>query len=278
MYDHKNHEPMTEPTLNNYPNVSQSFGITGIVILGMLLLSPVNFLLAKFFDKEISTLVYYLVGIGIPLWIVYSIRKRKSDNHSFNLEIKNNRIIPFVTIGALALLIGVISPIGNLIPIPESFKKIFMEIATRSSFFTFTLMVIAAPILEELIFRGIILDGLLKNYSPFKSILISSLLFGLVHLNPWQFVTGFILGIFSGWVYYKTRSLLPTIIMHAAVNLFGFSMRFFFDSKLSINDSLVEIYGGITNLTFAIGISIIIFVSCIYYLKKEFKKDANMQY
>lgn len=269
---------MTEPTIKNYPNVSQSFGITGIVILGMLLLSPVNFLLAKFFDKEVSMLVYYLAAIGIPLLIVYSIKKRKTDDYSFNLEIKNNRIIPFVTIGALALLIGVISPIGNLIPMSESFRKIFMEMGAQTGLFAFILAVIAAPILEELIFRGIILDGLLKNYSLLKSILISSLLFGLVHLNPWQFITGFILGIFSGWVYYKTRSLLPSIIMHAAVNLFGFSMRYFVDTKSSINDSLVDVYGGITNLIFTIAISIIILLACLYYLKNEFKKDASIQY
>lgn len=268
---------MTEPTVKNYPTVSQSFGITGIVILGMLLLSPVKFLLTKFLDKEISTLVYYLVGIGIPLLIVYLIRKRKNDDHSFNLQIKNNRIIPFAMIGALALFIGVISPIGNLIPMSETFRKTLLDTGARTGFFSFILMIIAAPVLEELIFRGIILDGLLKNYSPIKSILISSLLFGLVHLNPWQFVTGFILGIFSGWVYYKTRSLLPSIIIHAVVNLYGFSIRYFVDIKSFVNETLIEMYGGIISFTLIITGSLIIMMACLYYLKKEFKKDANMQ-
>lgn len=46
-------------------------------------------------------------------------------------------------------------------------------------------MVIAAPVLEELIFRGMMLEGLLKKYSPVTSIIISSILFGVAHLNPW---------------------------------------------------------------------------------------------
>jgi membrane protease YdiL (CAAX protease family) len=268
---------MTESTTTNYPNVAQSFGITGIVILGMLLLSPVNLVLNKLIGKEASMLIYYLLAIGIPLWIVYSIRKSKTNCHSFNLTIENKRIIPLVIIGTIALLFGIITPIGNLIPMPESIKKAFMDFGSQTGIFAFFLMVIAAPILEELIFRGIILDGLLKNYSPTKSILISSLLFGLVHLNTWQFVTGLIIGIFSGWVYYRTRSLSFSIIIHASANLSGFLMRFFIDIDSSMDGTLLYMYGGLTNLILAIVGSVLIVTVCIYFLRKEFErlKDRN---
>lgn len=86
---------MTEPTATNYPSVAQSFGITGIVILGMLLFSPLYLVLDKLIGSEASMLIYYLLAIGIPFWIVYSIRKRKTNNRSFNLTIENKRIIPF---------------------------------------------------------------------------------------------------------------------------------------------------------------------------------------
>jgi len=153
---------MTKPTTKIYPNVAQSFGITGIVILGMLFLSPF-LILEKLIGKEASMLVYYLFAIGVPFWIVFSIRKTKTNHRSFNLTIENRRIIPLVIVGTIALLFGVISPIGNLIPMPESVKKAFLDFGSQTGFFAFFLMVIAAPILEELIFRGIILDGLLKN-------------------------------------------------------------------------------------------------------------------
>jgi membrane protease YdiL (CAAX protease family) len=155
---------------------------------------------------------------------------------------------------------------------PESIKKAFMDFGSQTGIFAFFLMVIAAPILEELIFRGIILDGLLKQYAPVKSILISSLLFGLVHLNPWQFVTGFIIGIFSGWVYYKTRSLTYSVIIHATANLSGFLMRYLIDVDSAMDDSLLEMYGGSQNLTLAIVGSIVVVTICIYYLTGEFDK------
>ena len=89
---------MTESTAKNYPNVAQSFGITGIVILGMLFLSPVNYALNKLIGKDASMLICYLLAIGIPFLIVNSIRKNKTDNNSFNYSIENNRIIPFVIV------------------------------------------------------------------------------------------------------------------------------------------------------------------------------------
>jgi len=261
---------MTEPTTTNYPNVAQSFGITGIVVLGMLFLSPV-LTLENLIGKEAAMLVYYLLAIGIPFWIVYSIRRDKTNCRSFNLTIENKRIIPWIIVGTVALLFGVISPIASLIPMPESIKKAFMDFAGQTGFFAFLLMVVAAPILEELIFRGIILDGLLKKYSPTKSILISSVLFGLVHLNPWQFVTGLVIGIFSGWVYHKTRSLSFSIIIHAAANLSGFITRQFADMESSVNDTLVESYGGMTNLILAIAGSVFLATVSIYRLRKEFE-------
>lgn len=263
---------MSLSTHKYYPNIAQSFGITGIVILGMLLLSPVNVVLSKFIGKEASFLIYYLLALGIPFFIVYSIRKNKTNEKSFNLNIQNKKIIPFLIAGTIALLFGITSPIVNLIPISESFKKMIIDSASQTGIFTFLFMVIAAPVLEELIFRGIILDGLLKQYSPIKSILVSSLLFGLVHLNPEQFVSGSILGFFSGWVYYRTRSLSLSIIIHASANLSGFIMRFFLDADSVMDDTLLEMYGGLTNLILVTAGSIIIFSICISFLNIEMNK------
>ena len=57
---------MTESEAKYYPNVAQSFRITGIVILGMLLLSPVKVILSKLIGEEASFFIYYLLATGIP--------------------------------------------------------------------------------------------------------------------------------------------------------------------------------------------------------------------
>jgi hypothetical protein len=80
------------------------------------------------------------------------------------------------------------------------------------------LLVLVAPITEELLFRGIILAGLLARYRAPAAILISTLLFMLVHLNPWQFAGAGGLGLMAGWLYARTRSVVPCILVHMVQN------------------------------------------------------------
>ncbi|WP_415326443.1 lysostaphin resistance A-like protein [Chryseobacterium sp. MMS23-Vi53] len=80
--------------------------------------------------------------------------------------------------------------------------------------------VIMAPIFEEIIFRGIIQKGLMNNgVKPWKAIVIASIIFGLVHGNPWQFAGATLLGCVLGLVYYKTKSLLLPMLLHGFNNL-----------------------------------------------------------
>lgn len=79
-------------------------------------------------------------------------------------------------------------------------------------------VVILAPVVEELIFRGVIFSGFQKNYSPFWSVFFSALLFALFHLNPWQLGPTFLLGLLLGLVRLRTGSLLAAIFTHALHN------------------------------------------------------------
>lgn len=86
----------------------------------------------------------------------------------------------------------------------------------------FLAVVVTAPIVEEILMRGLVLRSFLKHYSVRKSIILSALLFGILHLNPWQFVTAFISGLLLGWLYVKTNSIVTTIFAHALNNAMGF--------------------------------------------------------
>ena len=76
-----------------------------------------------------------------------------------------------------------------------------------------------APLFEEWLCRGIVLRGLLNNnVSPAKAIIVSSIFFAVLHMNPWQAIPAFLLGSLFGYVYYKTGSLKLTMLMHCANN------------------------------------------------------------
>lgn len=77
---------------------------------------------------------------------------------------------------------------------------------------------VVAPFIEEMLFRGLFLRSFLRGYAPGRAIMLSALIFGLTHVNVYQFVDASIAGLMLGWLYYVTRSLWPSIFVHAAYN------------------------------------------------------------
>ena len=78
---------------------------------------------------------------------------------------------------------------------------------------------IFGPIAEEIGFRGVLLGGLLKTRCrPWLAILISAIAFGLLHKFPMAFFGSIIFGIIVGWLYWRTGSIIPCVIVHIANN------------------------------------------------------------
>lgn len=67
---------------------------------------------------------------------------------------------------------------------------------------------------EEIAFRGFILSGLLKRFRPRTAVLLCSFLFALFHMNVFQFLPAFFLGVVLGLLTIRSRSLLPAILFH----------------------------------------------------------------
>ncbi|MGO0884597.1 lysostaphin resistance A-like protein [Clostridioides difficile] len=79
-----------------------------------------------------------------------------------------------------------------------------------------------APIAEELIYRKFILNKLLDNCNAFKAILLSSFLFSIYHLNLFQGINAIIIGVFLGYLYYRTCSINICILLHFINNFINF--------------------------------------------------------
>ncbi len=238
----------------------------------MLVFTPLQIALINLLGKELSILIYYIISMGAAFSFAHFIRKKETSNNVYDISFSTPKIIILVSFGALGLQLGILSPITSLIPMPDLFKQIFLEIGKMNGFFAFLMIVVAAPIFEEFIFRGVMLDGLLKKYSPVKSILISSLLFGIVHLNPWQFITAMGMGAFIGWVYYKTHKLSLCIIIHFVNNLFAFLSMQNVSLEEEMEKSFIESYGGYTNAVMVVIAGVVVFSTCLGLLYHEFEK------
>jgi uncharacterized protein len=85
------------------------------------------------------------------------------------------------------------------------------------AFFAITAAIIA-PLAEETFFRGFAFQGIKKRYGSGWGIFLSALLFSLAHMSPSGLVPIFILGLMLAWLFNKTQSIWPCIIVHCAYN------------------------------------------------------------
>ena len=113
------------------------------------------------------------------------------------------------------LLIG-LTPLPTLFPGYETASD---SLYTGSLLSLVAASVVTAPILEELLVRGILYRNLKKALqNPYAAIVCASLLFGILHGNLVQGLFAFLIGLYLNWVYEAEGSLLPAILTHAAVN------------------------------------------------------------
>lgn len=100
-------------------------------------------------------------------------------------------------------------------------QNTLLDIVTSISvFFMVLYMVICAPVMEEYVFRKLIVERTVK-YGQGVAVVVSGLMFGLFHGNLNQFAYAFTLGCFLAFLYVKTGKLKITIALHMMINFMG---------------------------------------------------------
>ena len=257
-----------------YPNIIESVGIVLIfiflsVVFGTFLAMGVG-VESK---QQLLTLLAYILAAGGTLLIILRFKKLKHPGEEYFQRHPFRFSTTLVVVVLTFAFIIVLEPITNLIPIPDMYKELLNNLFSKTvpAFIT---TIIVAPILEELIFRGIMLEGLLRNYNPVKAILITNLFFGLAHLNPWQFAGAFLMGIFISWIYMKTRNILLPVLIHFINNLTSY-LFVYFSSKPALETNLKDAIGN-NSLYYSIFlISIIVIAGTIFFHKKAIPYYKN---
>jgi uncharacterized protein len=211
-----------------YPTILQAIHL---LILYIFIQTIIDFPLAlidyyKDTDYLYNPIKKILLGVGSTLFIlIYGFKKSKAPLFQvFPVKLFNPLIlIPIATFfwGVQNLLQDVSIWMEKIIPAPDWFWEMFNKIFDSDFGWwgAFMKVAVIAPVVEELIFRGLILQGLRRNYNAFISVFMSALLFALFHLNPWQFPATFILGLLLGWIVLRTHSIILSILGHSINNL-----------------------------------------------------------
>ncbi len=127
---------------------------------------------------------------------------------------------------------------------------------------------VLGPILEEMLFRGAITRELLKRYKPQHAILFSGLIFGLFHINPAQVVPAMLIGFVLAWLYWRTKSIIPGIIIHIINN----SLSCYITVVHPEAESLTDLFGGRAPVAFGILIAIALCYVCVMKLNNVEEK------
>ncbi len=153
----------------------------------------------------------------------------------------------------------------------EAEAQMYELLGTRGGYFVVCLL---APVAEELVFRGAVLRALLqwRPGNAWLMIVVSALIFAIVHLNPDQMPHAFLAGLLLGWMYMRTGSVIPGIAFHWANNTITYFIARMYSDP---NTQLVDIFGSQTRVLLAVAFSLLILVPALYQLNVWMKRDKH---
>ncbi len=237
--------------MKNTLTIKTAFGIViaslfsaffaGAVVLGIGLSNPEE-------PQKTYTFISFIIGQGFMLVPLFWFLRSRKEPIAERLRIRF--VSSDVIISTIYLSFGIIILSDELdriiqifLPAPEyilDLNGLLQPESIVGFFLLFIAVVIIAPLGEELLFRGFLQQILEKHWKDVtKAVLVTALFFAMIHMNPYWFVQIYILGILLGFLAWKTKSVLPPLILHGINN----AMAMFF-SFAEIENNSIYIFNG----------------------------------
>ena len=264
-------DPMNDPRFEapraqRFPTWGDMLAVVGIYLLATVATSIVTAIAAavsggaeslaeRMSSGPMSALSY---GLSMALTIVGVLiyrKLRRGEGRVFRLSLRGFNPMLILWGFVLVLITGiVIEPVLNLFP--ESFLELLNNMGANGGWSVLMLAVLA-PVMEEVLFRGILLEAVREKYSSGRAIVVSALMFGVIHIIPQQVVNAFVIGLILGFIYVRTNSLWPVIIIHALNNAMAYVIMQWSDGanitvrSLIENDTIYAVVYGVALAVFA---------------------------
>ena len=213
-------------------------------------------------DNSILKIMYFFridkLLFCVPIF--YYFIKTNRENKYFKVNKKLN-ITDFITYFALIFWVNLFLNLISLAINIEGQKFIVQ----RPIYTDIIYAICIAPILEEVVFRGVLMTNL-KKYGIKTAIIISSLFFGISHYNIYMVIPAFFIGIVLACVAYK-YSLKYSVLLHVLMNIVANMPKIIF--VIRGQNDMISLFGTI---------SMLLFVLCIIFfiigLKRKNYQDV----
>lgn len=264
------------------PNLGQSFVVMLFFFLGSALLGGIASVLgiaSKSGLLQCQSLSYLLSMLVPTIYIFIKASKLEPVTSPVPLNaphfapVKPAVCVVLVSVAMMAMSV-IIEPATSFIPMPDSIKAIFEAAFVNLPLWDSILSTcILAPICEEFLCRGIMCRGMMQHRSPWSAILWSAFIFAVMHLNPWQSIPAFLIGVFFGWVYWKTGSLWTTILLHSVNNTFSTVLARLSPNDIEVDDGFIDLMPKGQYIALY-AVSLIVFIVIILFLQKKYDKKT----
>jgi membrane protease YdiL (CAAX protease family) len=178
----------------------------------------INLSMPVFFETTLYAFVFIYSPLAIPVAVI--IMHQKNSLEEIGITTKN-----FPTYVLLSLPLSFLLGLGEYLTIRTEY--LIPDLSFESLLKLTIIMVFFVGLVEELIFRSILQTRLEQALSVKEALLITSILFGLMHSGYGTFhemlYTGFV-GLLLGFLFYKTRSLPFIVVLHGFINVFLFGI------------------------------------------------------
>jgi len=220
--------------MNDKNTIRIAFGIVIFSLLLAIIIAAGFAALSKYAfsninSKELTLLAMLIstVFIGIPvIFYLRFTRKSLRKNLRINAISRNTLIsIIFLSVGFIILVDELDRIVYTFFGLPDFLEELVEQLkitSFKSGLLILAATTLVAPIVEEMLFRGY-LQKILEDYwrDITKAILVTSIFFAMIHLNPYWIVQIYLLGLVLGYLAWRTNSIIPSIIMHSLNNGFA---------------------------------------------------------
>jgi membrane protease YdiL (CAAX protease family) len=213
------------PVILPYPTIKESWGMLGWYLLVVLVVgTPCYLVLNKGFHLSQTTALLSIINVvNVAL---FGFLRWKAGTRWVKLQLTGHeQVWVYAVLPLLVVSLAVVLSLQRYLHLPSWNEKTF-EKATQLPVVATVTIVLLGPVLEELLFRGVILQGLLRTKRPWVAIGQSALLFAIIHFNPAQSLNALFIGVLFGWLYYRTRSLWLCMASHCLFNSLAFGSRY----------------------------------------------------
>ena len=216
---------MAENGGRSYPGLLQTLALLGaIVVLGGLFMQITLVVFPDWPDIAQMAVPTQLALAAVVVWA--TLRSDRPWREALGLRGLDRRYIPpllLILIGSVTVFSEIYMVIQRLVPVPQEFERMLRDLLEMTnpsdSLATVVIAIAVAPVLEEALFRGVILHGLARRHGPQSASFWTAVFFSLFHMyNPWQVIPTFFLGLVLAWLVLTSRSLLAAIGVHMLFN------------------------------------------------------------